>query len=64
MIAKHSRMGLARSAKPMKRAGIVDRMRIVMTDGVLHSSLYLTNVSMLLLVLDVVMSSLWRRATG
>ena len=48
----------------MKRAGIVDRMRIVMTDGVLHSSLYLANVSMLLLVLDVVMSSLWRRATG
>ena len=39
MSAKHSRMGLARLAKPMKKAGIVDRMRIVMTDGVLQSIL-------------------------
>ena len=40
MSAKHSRMDLARSAKHMKRVGIVDRMRIAMTDGVLHSSLH------------------------
>lgn len=46
----------------MKRAGIVDRMRIVMTDGIL-TPVY-TNVSMLLLVLDVDMSSLRRRTTG
>ena len=39
MSAKHSQTGLARSAKPMKRAGIVDRMRIAMTDGVLNCSL-------------------------
>ena len=40
MSAKHSRMDLARSAKPMKKAGIVDRMRTAMTNGVLHSSLH------------------------
>ena len=65
MSAKHSRMGLARSAKHTKKAGIVDRMRIVMTDGVVRSSLSkYTNVSTLLLVLDVDMSSLRRRTTG